>query len=236
VRLPELKTEVYGLSYDRQEIREPLYEGIVAEKSDYFKVLLAHGGDADHIPITKTALQSSGFDYIALGHIHRPQALIEGLAMYAGALEPIDCNDLGPHGYIIGEVHRRKVKLSFVEVCSREYRQEEIAVTEEDTVYSIREKIALAVREGGAQHTYRFTLTGQRHPRLRPDIREYLKCGRILEITDRTVPAFHTEELRRQYAGQLIGDYIESFGDGPQNLIEEKALRYGLEALLYPEN
>ena len=233
VRLPELKTEIYGFSYHSQEIKEPLYEGLTAEKSDYFKILLAHGGDAEHIPISKDSLQEAGFDYIALGHIHKPQVYIRNLAMYAGALEPIDCNDLGPHGYIIGDVHRKKIKLSFVEVCSREYRQAEVEVTEVDTVYSVREKIAAFIREHGAQHTYRLALVGQRHPKLRLDIREYMKCGRIVEITDKTIPAFHLEELRQQYRGQLIGNYIESFGDHPQGLVEEKALRYGLEALLY---
>ncbi|MCC8101599.1 MAG: DNA repair exonuclease, partial [Clostridiales bacterium] len=75
---------------------------------------------------------------------------------------------------------------------------------------------------------------GERHPQFYPDMREYQKCGRILDIEDRTVPAFHLEELKRQYRGQLVGDYIESFGSGPQNSVEQKALEYGLEALLYP--
>ena len=57
VRLPELKTEVYGLSYHSQEIKEPLYDEIEAERSDYFKILLAHGGDAEHIPIKKDEIQ-----------------------------------------------------------------------------------------------------------------------------------------------------------------------------------
>ena len=64
------------------------------------------------------------------------------------------------------------------------------------------------------------------------DAKEYRNCGRILEVTDETLPAFHLEQLRRQYRGQLIGDFIESFGDGPTDIIEEKALRYGLAALL----
>ncbi len=235
IRLPELKTEIYGFSYHRQEITEPLYDGLEAERNEYFRILLAHGGDADHIPLNKDRLASSGFDYIALGHIHRPQVYIRNLAMYAGALEPIDCNDIGPHGYIIGDVHRKKVKLAFVETSSRQYKNEEVAVDPQDTVFSVREKIAETIRNRGVQHTYRVILTGQRHPKLRFDVREYMKCGRVIEVTDRTVPSFQLEELRRQYKGQLIGNFIESFGDGPQNMVEEKALFYGLEALLYPE-
>lgn len=233
VRLPELKTEIYGFSYYQQEITEPMYDGLTAEPGDYFKILLAHGGDAQHIPISKERMQNAGFDYIALGHIHKPQSLIPGLAEYSGALEPIDSNDPGPHGYLIGEVQRRKVRLAFQNVCSREYRQEQIMVTEEDTAYSIREKIAAVIRSRGSQHIYRLTLEGQRQPRLTPDIREYMKCGRIVGITDKTIPALHIEELRRQYRGQLIGEFIESFGETPQGIVEEKALRYGLEALLY---
>lgn len=235
VRLPELKAEIYGFSYHRQEITEPLYDNLRAEKSDYFKILLAHGGDAEHIPLKKDALAGAGFDYIALGHIHKPQVYIRNLAMYAGALEPVDCNDIGAHGYIIGDVRRNKVKLSFVEVPGRQYRHEEVVVTEQDTVFSVREKIAAAIRAGGTQNTYRITLTGQRHPKFRPDVREYLKCGRVVEVADRTVPLFHLEQLRQQYRGQMIGNYIESFGDGAQGIIEEKALIYGLESLLYPE-
>lgn len=235
VRLPELKTEIYGLSYHRQEITEPLYDDLLAEKNEYFKILLAHGGDAEHIPMNKDNLLKAGFDYIALGHIHKPQVYIRNLAMYAGALEPIDCNDPGPHGYIIGDVHRKKVKLSFVNTCSRQYCRFEVEVTESDTVFSVREKIAALVQREGAQNMYRITLTGQRHPKFRPDIQEYMKCGRIVDIVDKTVPAFHIEALRRQYQGQLIGDYIESFGEGPDGIIEQKALIYGLEALLYPE-
>jgi DNA repair exonuclease SbcCD nuclease subunit len=233
VRFPELKTEVYGLSYHQQEITAPLYDGLQAEKNDYFRILLAHGGDANHIPLSKQALMDSGFDYIALGHIHKPQVFIQGLALYAGALEPIDSNDIGPHGYVLGEVQRKKVRLSFVEFSSRKYLQEEIEVTEDDTVFSLREKVAALIHKNGQENMYRIRFVGQHHPQFVPDVREYKKCGRILEIEDASVPAFHIGELREQYRGQLIGDFIESFGDAPENVVEEKALRYGLEALLY---
>lgn len=233
VRFPDLKTEVYGLSYHQQEITVPLYDSIRPDKTDYFTILLAHGGDADHIPISKEALEKSGFDYVALGHIHKPQELIPGFARFSGALEPIDCNDVGPHGCILGEVQHRKLKLSFVELCSRMYLHRDVEVTEEDTVYSLREKISGLIFKEGQQNMYKIRLVGQKSPQLIPDIREYKKCGRIVDIEDGTVPAFHIEELKEQYRGQLIGNFIESFGEEPRGVVEEKALQYGLEALLY---
>ena len=61
-----------------------------SESSD-FSILLAHGGDESHIPIQREdMLKWSGFDYIALGHIHKPEIIFEDLMAYAGSLEPLD--------------------------------------------------------------------------------------------------------------------------------------------------
>ena len=95
---PELHTAVYGSSYHSREIREALYDSLAAGGVEPFEILLAHGGDEKHIPIAGKALSASGFDYIALGHIHKPQAVEKNRIIYAGALEPVDKNDTGPHG------------------------------------------------------------------------------------------------------------------------------------------
>ena len=104
VEFPELRTAVYGLSYHSREIREPLYDSIFARGRQKYEILLAHGGDEKHIPINRGMLEKSGFDYIAMGHIHRPQALVKNRIIYSGALEPVDRNDTGPHGYVRGEI------------------------------------------------------------------------------------------------------------------------------------
>ena len=60
----------------------------------------------------KSLLEKSGFDYIAMGHIHKPQQVIPGLAAYAGALEPTDKNDTGKHGFIRGEIQKEALDLN----------------------------------------------------------------------------------------------------------------------------
>ena len=136
---------------------------------------------------------------------------------------------------MLGEVQRKKVHISFVEMEGRRYLEKIVEVTESDNPYSLQEKISSVVARDGAQNMYRITLTGERDPGFVPQVREYLKCGRILSVTDQTVPAFHLDVLRKKYEGKLIGRFIESFGEGgPTGVTEEKALYYGLEALLYP--
>ena len=110
----DLDTEVYGLSYHTREIKEPKYNDLQPEKKAGFSILLGHGGDAKHIPIDRKKLLLSGFDYIALGHIHRPEMIEPDRMAYAGALEPIDQNDIGPHGFIEGEYNEGKLSISFV--------------------------------------------------------------------------------------------------------------------------
>lgn len=235
IRLPELKLEIYGMSYHHREISEPVMAGVCAKKDEYFKILLLHGGDASHIPLNKDELLDAGFDYVALGHLHNPQVYIRNLAVYAGAPEPVCAEDTGEHGYVLGEVQRKKVHISFVEMEGRRYLEKAVEVTESDNPYSLQEKISSVVARDGAQNMYRITLTGERDPGFVPQVREYLKCGRILSVTDQTVPAFHLDVLRKKYEGKLIGRFIESFGEGgPTGVTEEKALYYGLEALLYP--
>ena len=233
IRFPALSCEVYGLSYDRNRITKNLYDRLKPAENDCFHILLAHGGDRDHIPMDLKALERSGFDYVALGHIHKPSVVIPGRAYYAGALSPIDAGDEGPHGYLMGETHARSVEIRFVKKALREYISAVVQVEEEDTVFSVRDKVEAVMRQQGKEHIYKVLIRGQRHPGVQFDTEMIRSCGMILSVRDESVPALHLEELKEQYSGQLIGRYIESFEGAEHGSIEEKALMAGLEALLF---
>ena len=96
VEVPEKKTAVYGCSYDKKEILENRLDGVRPEGKMKYHLLLAHGGDARHMPWNPGRMAQAGFDYIACGHIHKPGILIPGKMAYAGALEPTDETQLGP--------------------------------------------------------------------------------------------------------------------------------------------
>ena len=232
VRFPGLGCEIYGFSYDRREIPEARYDQIRPDENDYFHILLAHGGDASHIPIRPQALRDSGFDYIALGHIHKPTVLIPEKAIYSGALSPIDAGDEGPHGYIFAETFGHSVRTEFIRKAPREYVTLTVEAAEEDTFLAIRDRAAEAVKERGEENIYRLVISGQRDPGMYIDKETLLGCGMVLDVTDRTVPAFHMEELKERFRGQLIGRYIESFEGRKTEEVQQKALQYGLEALL----
>ncbi|MFQ7550492.1 MAG: metallophosphoesterase family protein [Blautia marasmi] len=142
MELPELGTAVYGISYDRKEITDPLYHHIKPQRRQPIEILLAHGGDKNHIPFDRSVLERAGFSYAALGHIHKPEMLVKDKIAYAGALEPIDKNDLGPHGYIKGICSHGGVRAEFISAACRSYILLPVKVKENTTQFSLEQALS----------------------------------------------------------------------------------------------
>ena len=172
------------------------------------------------------------FDYTALGHIHRPQALMKDRIIYAGALEPIDRNDVGPHGYVKGEITEAGVHTQWIPCAMRSYIHLEVPVNTEDTMGSVRKKILEAVKDYGAENMYKIILTGYRDPDLRFDTERMDRDGNLLEVIDETASQYDMEELLQENEGNLLGEYIRRFKDCEKDSIEYQALYEGVEVLL----
>lgn len=235
VYFKRLETTVYGFSYYSREIMEPLYDGLEPDKTPGCHILLAHGGDSHHIPIDKKRLAASGFDYIALGHIHKPQMLVQDKMAYAGALEPVDSNDTGVHGYILGEYADGQICTEFVPFACREYVQLSLESSLESTDYEMQERIAREIAANGASNIYKIDIVGAREPEIVYQTETYRGLGNILEINDLTEPGFSIEELRLQHGQDIIGRYIEKLlpkeGGEDDSPVKRQALAYGIAAM-----
>lgn len=232
VVLAQLDTAVYGFSYDRREIPEARYDGLQAQHKAEIEILLAHGGDEKHIPINRNMLRRSGFDYIAFGHIHKPQIVIKEMAAYAGALEPIDKNDTGRHGFIRGEIKNGETHLSFVPFAKREYLHPVLQVEKTMTARMVLDQIIETVQEYGEANLYKFILKGFRDPELCFE-REWSEiAGNILEIVDETTPAYDFRKIYEENKNNLIGRFIRSFEGCTQESVEWQALCEGIQALM----
>lgn len=232
VDFPELDTAVYGLSYHSREIREPLYDGMIAQGVRKYEILLAHGGDEKHIPFDRTALSRSGFDYIALGHIHRPQALEKNHIVYAGALEPTDRNDTGLHGYVKGEIDGYDVRIQWIPLAKRNYIHLEIPVDTSDTGGSVRKKIECRMDENGNENIYKIILKGRRDADISYDGAFLGNRENVLETVDQTIPDYDIEKLHAGNRENIIGKFIERFEGCEEGDLEYEAMCEGLAALL----
>ncbi len=235
--LEELNTLIYGLSYHTRDIVEPMYDTVKPEVNNQFHILLAHGGDEKDIPFNRKKLQESGFDYIALGHIHKPEIISDKMA-YSGSIEPLDKNELGERGYILGEITRNEqgktvTKASFIKSAAREYKRVILPVDQNTTNGSLRDQAREVILTNGASHIYSFTIEGVRDETIHFDKEALKGIGNVLEVEDHSVPDYDFESLYKENADNMIGMFIQRIHDkSEQDEITKKALYYGIEALL----
>lgn len=231
VKIPELNAEVYGLSYHKKEIRERMYDEVHPKENDCYHILLAHGGDEKHIPFGKEKLAKSGFDYIALGHVHKPGMIVPGKAVMAGSLEPLDHTEQGTHGYVRLEVTEAGNDICLIPFAGREYRTLKIPVTKEDTMGSVYRVLREKILQEGENHIYDVVLTGKRHPALEISDEKLKSAGNVRIVTDETEKQFDYERLKKDYQGCLLERYIRSF-ENSSDRVEKEALQLGTAAIL----
>ena len=231
--LEVLDTWVYGLSYEHREITMPLYDLARPYDEPGYHILLAHGGDEKHIPIQHKKLEQAGFDYVALGHIHKPD-LISGNMAYAGALEPIDRLDVGEHGYVYGEITEKGTRIQFCPLSCREYRN---LILESDTDITQGEMEDWMLQQlviEGREHIYNVTLTGYRDPDIVYDSNKLSELGNIVFMKDETLPWFDFERIYNENADNLIGLFIQKVYQVPMDeKRREQILSYGLQAMYH---
>lgn len=247
VYFEDLNTRVYGISYHKRDYMEPLPEATRPDRDTEISILMLHGGEAGKLPFDKKRLAAAGFDYVALGHIHKPQLLAERMA-YSGSIEPLDKNETGGHGYILGEIrgHGGGFNCKFIPFSSRRYHQLDVTVTPEMTNGAIGDFCEARIQEMGEENIYRIRLSGRRSPDFVPDKEMLFSLGIITEVLDDTMPDFDFERLAQENSDNILGMFIRRILDGGKEgdaaggmaegletrEIKEKALNYGLEALL----
>jgi len=233
---PEENVTVYGLSYWRRQIPERLYDRLEVSDESRINILLAHGGAEKQIPFLPRQILEKGIDYIAAGHIHKAARLVADKAVMAGALEPTDCNDIGPHGYWLGEIVKsvgeNRCEVVFYPVKKCEYRHETISVTTSMTQYELEQRVRERIAEGEAYMLYRIFLEGY----VNPDSSFNLEClehlPQVVDVTARLQPDYDYEKMLEEQPDSLLGRYIARMEKMPQDVVVQKALEFGVNALL----
>lgn len=236
VIFPDIRVEVYGGSYYERENKERWYETILPERQDFINVLMIHGGDENHCPYSIEKLKSLGFDYIALGHIHKPEILVPNRIIQAGSLEPLDCTELGSRGYFIGELTKQGASVHFVPFARRRYISIQIPVTIEDTVLSVQKRIQERMNIEGLDNIYKILLEGYRDEVIHFPEESFLRLGNICQFEDKTSPDYDLDAMYKVNSDNILGWYMNEFMKKEKlDDTEKKALYYGIRALTLGE-
>lgn len=240
VALSKFNTVVHYYSWDTKEVSAPLLEQTEFVKSGQYNILLFHGDNrpqSKYLPFDANKLEKKGFDYVALGHIHKPGCVGENI-FYSGSPEPLDFGEAGKHGFMLCDVLNQWTHFRFVPFAQREYLEFELEAKEDDSEFLLAEKIAATIIREEPENIYTVTLTGCYPPgspfqcaTIEEDLREK---QHHCTIVNHTRPAYDLAQLYRENRGNVIGDFISSFGnplvEESLSPLEQRALHCGVEA------
>ncbi|MCQ2609254.1 MAG: DNA repair exonuclease [Lachnospiraceae bacterium] len=235
--IPDLNCVIHGFSYRTQEINRPIIDTIEVKEDDKTHILIAHGGDQNHVPIDFDRLKQKNFSYVALGHIHKHEEIDDHI-VYAGSLEPQSQQEIKEHGIYIGEINtmtRRLENLHFEPMAKVSYIPLTIKISETTTREALINSIEQEMNTRGINNIYKLRLEGDRNPDVEFNLHILESKYRILDVIDETEPKYDFAELSREHPNDMIGAFIRSFQEkdiDDMSYVQKKALFYGINALL----
>ena len=239
-KVEEPECNIYGYSFDEFYCNNCGIEDFIVEQNGKPNILVIHGNldgakkdDKPYNPISKKVLLEKGFDYVALGHIHKPDYENKKI-VYPGSTVSIGFDELGKHGMIVGNFDG-DLKLEFVPLDDEEFTVRELNV---DNLGSKEELIeTINSLEINSNEYVEIILTGGRNFEIdKYDILKYIQNDRIIKIKDETKIARDLEKIANESTlrGLFVKEMLEKLKneeDLEKKDIIEKAVEIGLDAL-----
>ncbi|MBR3133693.1 MAG: DNA repair exonuclease [Clostridia bacterium] len=234
-------TNIYGFGFTDFYCHNSGIDNIVLDEPNKTNILIVHGSlDAnndeykEYNSISSKKLKNIGFDYIALGHIHKRYDNGEktGRVIYPGSPISMGFDELGEHGMIIGEIEKGQVKTEFIKLDEREYKEIEVDVTNMESQEEIIEEINSI---SYSDDLYKIILIGRRNgPINTKEILKLVENQNVIKVKDHTKLSYDIEKIIQQddIRGKFVKNIIKRCEE--ESLSEEEtqtAIEIGLEAL-----
>lgn len=232
---------IVGMSYQKGETYENLAVQFPNKEGDWpFTIGMLHctlGAGAGHEPYSPCSLKDliqRGYDYWALGHIHKPTVVQRNrpTVVYSGNPQGRDIGERGARGcYLVSVDDKHNVNAQFIETASIRWEDVEISIDEAETENDLYERIgdtlsSLRESSGGQGVLCRLKLTGRggvhawliREDTI-PQILQWFgdnEKGKrdfvLLEwIIDRTEPPIDREQVAKR--ADIVGDIVQITDD-----------------------
>lgn len=233
---------IYGFGFTDFYCKQSEIEEIKVDEPDDINVLITHGsldGGSDDLreynPLRQSKLKQLDFDYIALGHIHKPYYNEEKnqKIFYPGSTISLGFDELGEHGVLVGDIEKDELKVEFMTIDPRQYEEKEIDITEMTSNEEVLEKLQNLVLNN--ENLYKIILVGKRYFTLNIDeIKKLNSRENIVKIKDKTKVGIDIERIAEE--NNVRGIFVRNMLERKEreNLDEdfiEKAIEIGLEVL-----
>lgn len=231
--IDDLKTRVHGISWSSPIFKDNIDYNAIKLKDNYTNIFMAHGSvdkNSEYLYIDTKRLEEMGFDYIALGHIHKPMKVGEK-SYYSGCPEPLSFSEMGSRGinYIDFSLNG---KVEFLETGIRKYSTVEVVLNSDLNFFEIIDKIKKYLVN--SENFFRIILKGSISEDINLEtIIESLKEEYFyLEFVNNLSPSFDIENIYKENKDNIKGYFIEEMKKKDISLDKNlNALYYGLKAL-----
>ena len=252
----EILVHVYGVSYGSPSVTENLATKFPNKPNGPFSIALLHanvGNRAEHdayAPCSLADLEGRGFDYWALGHVHKRETLrTEGpVVHYPGNVQGLHMKELGPRGATLVEVSANgAVTMSPVWTDTVRWQRARTSISDFESLDDVIGAFAEISSETAAEapnrlHIVLWTLTGSgpvhadlRRPGVVAELVEALRDEHAPEplagavwlqrLEAETRPARDIEQLRKQQ--DLLGDLLRLADEARRNPVALAAAEIG---------
>lgn len=245
ITFDDIKLRVYGRSFESVYMAGEERFSLTPPDDDYINLMVLHGdmrGDmgSAYNSVTPRFIESSGMDYIALGHIHKRteiQRLGKTFFAYSGCPEGMGFDELGEKGVYMGEISKGNCRLEFLPTARRMCIYEKIDVTGSETNAAAAEKILAVLKEkygeNYAENLFKIELTGIADVNT-AEIQGRLGALYFVKLRDKTEPPVNYDELSREISlkGLFVKNMLSRLNAAEKEEKEnlKEALKLGLKA------
>lgn len=240
-KIEDENINIYGYGFDDFYCTDCEIEKLEIDNLDKINILVMHGTldgasieEKQYNSITRKALQEKQFDYIALGHIHKPDYSTN--IVYPGSTISLGFDELGKHGMIVGDMQKGDIKLEFISLDTEEFKEIKMDITNILSKEELIEKINET--EIKNNQYIKIILVGNRNFEIdKYELLKYVENERIIKIKNHTKIAYDLEKisnentLRGLFAKEMLKQLNAPDISEEKKEIIEKAIEIGLEAL-----
>ena len=226
------EADIYGFGFTDFYCENSQIEKINIKNKNKINILITHGSldasktlDMQYNPLNSNKLKEIGFDYVALGHIHKANyEENKNNFIYPGSLISFGFDELGEHGFLDVEINKNNSeknnlinlkinnnnlkinkKIKFIKVDKRIFEEIKLNISEINSEEELIEKIKNIKTE--RQKNYKVILEGYKNIEIDLNkIQKMVLDENVLKVKDFSKVKYDIKELANQ--NNLKGVFI----------------------------
>ena len=234
--------DIYGYGFNDFYRRGSELDEFYIKNKEKINILITHGSlnggtleDMEYNPLNKNKLMKIGFDYVALGHIHKLDYNTEEnqRIVYPSSTIALGFDEIGKHGMILGDIEKDKIDLKFIPIDTKEFKELELDISQINSEEELIEKInSLELEEN---IFYKIILIGDKNFEINIyNLFKFISNENIIKIKNETKLKINLEEISKNnnLKGLFVKEILEELNKNNYNedLLKE-ALEIGLNII-----